>query len=191
MKFHHKHDTCKGAFLLLTSWNEATWKGSENRCAPWEFFAWVLEMAERGWVKYNKFLSLKYVLRNGWGDHKRANASTSQVNPLYCYVLISLTSSEYCKHAKHYSYVSTDTSVMCCICNLRHLQEKNIHNLSFKGQNDSQYSVLCCTSDTQCFLVAWKDSSACCQIQITVPVVRWGKLDPEKWLEGHGPSWHR
>lgn len=173
--------------MLLTSWNEATWKVSENRRAPWDFFwaktyfSWVLEMAEWGWVKYNTFLNWKCASPNGWEDHKRADASTSQINLLYCYVLISLTSSEYCKHAKHYNYVSTDTSVMCCICNVRHLQEKNIHNFSFKGRNDVQYSVLCCTSDTQRFPGAWKDSSAWSQIQITVPVVWWGKLDPERW----------
>lgn len=107
---------------------------------------------------------------------------------LYCYVLISLTSLEYCKHAKHCSHVSTDTRIMCSTCNVRQRQEGKKHNLW------AEWRMIFCImlhNWSTMFFMAWKDSFACCQIQITVTVAWWGKLNPERWQEGLGLRWHR
>lgn len=53
---------------------------------------------------------------------------------LYCYDLVSLTSSEHFKHAKHCIYFSTDTSVMFYIYNVRRQQEKKHTGYPLKGR---------------------------------------------------------
>lgn len=60
---------------------------------------------------------------------------------LYGYDLISLTSSEHFKHAKHCIYFSTDTSVMCYICNVRRQQEKNIQIIQ-RAEKRTIFSVM-------------------------------------------------